>query len=360
MPRTFNFFACMLCLQLLLASAAGAADYLVPSSQCRGLFIVPVSWQGITLDLILDTGSEITAIDPDAYQRVTGRKVKSGRKVRLKSGEAGPLKINKIKVRLHEMDHLGLTLGRRIDGILGMNVFHKFLLTLDYPNEEIRVGTGVLPKADGVEIFQDVGKTRPYIMVDLGGRPVPVLIDSGFTGSLDLRGSDSTNWKVEPVPYTAVARYSEIVIHRAGRIARNIQFGPLTLVEPVVFVSKGTRLAGAKLLKEFTLVFDHRNNRLQMTRQDNGSLEFDSLYSWGLGLRPRLAGMELIKVFTGSPAEKAGLKTGDILTAVDGVPIHERGCKGLNDGGSTQSAIFTINRDGTRLEVKLTVEVVIP
>jgi hypothetical protein len=360
MLRTTRLTAIVLILQILLATMAGATDFVVPSSQCRGLFIVPINWYGGTLDMVLDTGASLTTVDPDAYQKITGRKLKSGKKVSLKSGQAGPLKLNKIKARLHELDHIGLALGRSIDGILGFNTFHKLLLTLDYPNGEVRVGTGELPEIDGVQIFQDVGKTRPFLMVDIGGALVPVLIDSGSAGGLDLRVSDSTDWKVMPVPYSAAVRYSEIVIKRVGRLAGNYYFGPLKLLEPLVTVTKGTRLAGAKVLQGFTLVFDHRNDRIRMSHKDVEPQSFDSLYGWGFGLRPRITGMEIIEVFSESAAALAGLNKGDLITAVDGVPVHERGCSGMNDETSRQTVVFSIHRDGKDEEVSLTSTMVVP
>ena len=61
---------------------ARAEDKVIPSETCRGLWLVPVSFGDEpekTLTLVLDTGASHTSVDPDAYQRVTGRRVRAGK-----------------------------------------------------------------------------------------------------------------------------------------------------------------------------------------------------------------------------------------------------------------------------------------
>jgi predicted aspartyl protease len=349
-----------LSLFLVLYASVAAGENIIPSSQCRGLFIVPVSWKDKTLELILDTGAKNTSIDPDAIERISGKRIRTGKKVTLRNGHAGPLHLKKIKADTHEMDHLSLALGHPVDGILGFNVFHDLLLTLDYPAAEVRVETGSLPEVDNVEIFSDIGRSRPFIRVNLGEKTVPVLIDSGFSGGIDFNLDDPLAWETAPKPVSAVARYSEIVIQRAGRVSNNLVFGPLTLERPVARASRGTRLAGAELLSRFILIFDHENGRISMQPDNPEPVTFESYRGQGMAFRPRRTGMEVIDVFAGTPAEKAGIQKKDMLLSINGTPVHERGCKSVNQQSELEPVVMTMERDGKVFDVEIESAVLIP
>jgi hypothetical protein len=336
-----------------------AAMKLIPSTMCRGLFVVPATWKDETLQLILDTGADGWSLDPDGIERVSGKRLRHGKKVTLRKGELGHLKLKKIKARVHEMDHLALALGTHIDGIVGFNTFDDLLLTLDYKAEEVRVGQGALPQVDGVEVFEDYGKSRPFIALDLGDERVPLLIDSGFAGGIDLNLKDPLTWQTKPSLVEASVRYSEVVLQSAGRLDVNLKVGPLLLERPTVRVSDGTRLLGVEVLQHMQLTFDKRNQRIRMIPYDQSVVKFEPFRSWGLGFRPRTNGMEITGVFSGTPAQAAGIKVGDLLTAINGVPIHERGCRSINDP-QPLSARLSIVSDGEKKEIELETAILIP
>ncbi len=52
--------------------------------------------------------------------------------------------------------------------------------------------------------------------------------------------------------------------------------------------------------------------------------------SWigmGVGVHPRSEGWEILAVFANTSSEAAGLRTGDLIVAIDGTPVNERGCQ---------------------------------
>jgi len=166
----------------------GAEEKVVPAESCRGLFIVPVRFGDApeqTMAFALDTGASGTSVDPDSVRRVFGRDVRIGRSIGLRDGTAGPLTMNRLSARVHEMDHIARALGRDLDGILGNDTFRDLLLTLDYPAGEVRVSKGRLPEPDGLTTFRDVGrKKRPYLVVEVGGHKFRVSHNSFFQGNL--------------------------------------------------------------------------------------------------------------------------------------------------------------------------------
>jgi serine protease DegQ len=69
-------------------------------------------------------------------------------------------------------------------------------------------------------------------------------------------------------------------------------------------------------------------------------------------------GVVVAQVEPGSPAERAGLKRGDVVVALDGVQIHSatqvRNHVGLKRVG--QAVALTIQRDGSRRVLSVTIQ----
>lgn len=345
--------------------AAVVADFdpqsgkLIPSTSCRGLFIVPVSWKEETLQVVLDTGASHWSVDPDALERLRGKRYATGKKVTLRKGQAGPLYLRRLKVRVHELDHLALAIGHEVDGIMGMDTFDELLLTLDYPAREVRVQEGALPEIDGMNVFRDHGKTRPFVRFEVGDTAVPVLIDSGFTGRLKLHEDDPLEWKVEPTMVHVAVRYSEVELQYAGRLEGDFRLGPLRLVEPVTGLTDGTRLAGAELLRHLVLSFDRNQRRVLMQAPGDARVISEPYRSLGLGLRPRRNGLEVTGVFSDTPAEQSGIVRGDLVTHLDGEFVHDRRCESRDDSlpGARR---LTLLREGYSFEVDVEQAVLIP
>ena len=67
--------------------------------------------------------------------------------------------------------------------------------------------------------------------------------------------------------------------------------------------------------------------------------------------------VKVTKVFTNSPAEKAGLKVGDIITKVDGAPMHEASeVSGTIKDGNKETYEVTYKRNGKESTLTLTRE----
>ncbi len=70
--------------------------------------------------------------------------------------------------------------------------------------------------------------------------------------------------------------------------------------------------------------------------------------------------MEVIKVFPDTPGEEAGIRKGDIVVAIDGTPMHERGCISPSDALQKTSGTLSIRRQGNLLQVEVRLRVLIP
>jgi hypothetical protein len=344
------------------ATDLAVPDLVLPSETCRGLFIVPVTFGkggGTTLELLLDTGSTWTFIDPGAIRTMLGRVVRAGR-VSFQNGRIGEYGIGPLRAYIYPMKTLSRAVGRDIDGILGFPVFKDVLLTLDYPAEEIRISSGRLPRPDGREIFRDVGFKRPRLKVDVGGRRVKVLLDSGSTAHFKLKPTDRIKWSVEPRLVGASVLFAGVTLKEAGRSGDPVQFGPLIFEAPVVSLTGDERLVGWHVLRHFVLTFDQKKDRIRMLPDDTAPVRMGPLVGPGVATRPRPEGLEIIRVFPGTSAEAAGLREGDLVIAVNGTPVHERGCGDPRGVPAGQRQVWSFLRDGIRAEVEIETETLVP
>lgn len=156
-------------------------------------------------------------------------------------------------------------------GTLGFELFRDYLLTLDFPQNQLRVATGQLPDPDGQTVlnyFLDSG--APHIEIDLAGRRVRAEIDSGsgggvvlprpFAETLPLRGPLRAGGKV--------ASSLGVFDLFQGELAGDLKIGTFTFPQPVLFFSDlvETPNVGRNIIRTFAVTFDQKNRRIQFTR----------------------------------------------------------------------------------------------
>jgi hypothetical protein len=334
----------------------------LPSETCRGLFFVPVTFgegEGTTLDLLLDTGASRTYLDSGALRRVLGRDVGGG-KASLENARIGPFEIGTLRAYILRLHTVSLALGRNVDGIIGYPAFRDVLLTLDYPAEEIRISRGGLPRPDGREIFPYRGFRRPHLDAEVGGRRMKVLLDSGATGRFALLPTKRLAWSVEPRPMKTSVGVGHVTVGEGGRLADAIHLGPLTFEAPIVTLVGDESLVGWHVLRHFVLTFDQKQKRIRMQSHGTDPIRLASWVGMGVGIYPRSEGLEILEVFAGTSAEAAGLRTGDLIVAIDGTPVHERGCSDTLGAPAGRRRVLSYVRDGIQAEAEIKTEILIP
>jgi hypothetical protein len=334
----------------------------LPSETCAGLFFVPVTFgdgEGTTLNLLLDTGASRTYLDADALRRVLGRSVGVG-KVSLPRARIGSFEIGTLRASILQLRTLSLALGRKIDGIIGYPAFRDVLLTLDYPAEEIRISHGRLSRPDGREIFRYRGSRRPHLDAEVGGRRIKVLLDSGATGRFALLPAKELAWSVEPRPMKTSVGVGHVTVGEGGRLADAIQFGPLRFDAPIVTLVGDESLVGWHVLHHLVLTFDQKQKRIRMQAHDTDPIRMASWVGMGVGIYPRSEGQEILAVFPNTSAEAAGLRTGDLIVAIDGTPVYELGCRDPQGPPAGRRKVLSYLRDGIQAEAEIETEVLIP
>lgn len=357
-----------LLLLLFLASPLFAADesWVVPTENCRGFWFVPVALdedkygpKGV-LNFVYDTGAESTIVDASALERITGKSFDKGDRVRLVDAQAGPLTFNKLPARVDHLGHLSMAMGRPVDGILAVDVFRKFLLTLDPRDRTMTLRRGKLPRPDRKTVFSVRGPgKRPWLKVSIAGDNERLLVDSGAAGAgISLNDIERFLLQGEPRVFSSSVRLSRIEKRPAGRLDGSVTLAGVTFVEPVIEEVPGTQLLGGKFLEHFVMTLDQRNRRLSLDRIGEELQPPQPQYELGMAYRPNDRGLQVLEVYDDTPAAVAGIASGDLVVAIDGARPDRRGCATLAE--EDRNVVFSVERGGTLLEATLVMRPVIP
>ena len=164
----------------------------LPAELCGWYFIARVHVDGAgPFNMMLDTGMRVTQITPEAAESAgVGGAI---RELRL-----GDLVLEgRIPCTVRRLDAISRGLGRPIDGVIAHDVFAHVLLTYDYPGESVRVAPGRLDPGGAGTIETGRGP-RPFVRMTVADRTVEVLIDTGSSRGLTLRGLDSYELSAGP------------------------------------------------------------------------------------------------------------------------------------------------------------------
>lgn len=159
-----------------------------------------------------------------------------------------------------------------LDGILTLNFFANYLLTLDYPAKLVRIEKGELPKVDDAEIlpYKSDGGV-PLIELRIGDSVVPAHLDSGnMMGGFVLPAAlaEKLSYMEEPKVVGRARSMSGEVEIKEGRSKVVLRLGKHEFDQPVVTFPAPSEIAnvGSKVLSEFALTFDQQNKRVRFLR----------------------------------------------------------------------------------------------
>jgi len=218
-------------------------------------------------------------------------------------------------------------LGRRIDGVLGTGLFAQYVIELDHDTATLR-----LHPRDAFD-YRGPGETLPLTFEDnvphvtarltvAGGSPTErkLLVD---TGSQDAVDDDLLLKSKTPL----VEVEGGVGIGQTYRVSfglfTQVRLGSFELAD-VPAVAPGVALVGGEVLRRFRIFFDY--SRARMIVEPTAHFR-DRFPEGGPELRlhavPGDASVKIHEVPARSPAARAGLLAGDLITAVDGAPVAE-------------------------------------
>lgn len=316
---------------------------------------IPAAVNGQATHVLLDSGAEATVLDK-AYAESLGIKATAivpavgtgGRDVaELASGvtiRMGAVELTDMTVALIDLKPIAAMIGRPLPVILGKEVFNALAVDLDFARRTIAFqdpahfraapGAIVVPvtSTGGIHAIPASIEGGPPVLMDFDlGNGSPLLVFPGHWKPLRMLdgrpSSKSLSGAVGGLKTRDVATVKSLTL--AGVTFNDI---PAIFGEDDGSAFGNTRTAGnigMPILSRFQLTTDYANHRMLLTpRTDVIAQPFPKDRS-GLVTRFADGTYTLSFVAPGSPAAAAGLKTGQVITAVNGRPSADLGVAGL-------------------------------
>lgn len=330
-----------------------------------------------SLNFIFDTGSGGISLDSGTAVRLNVQTKESDRTIR---GIAGirkvrfaynhilhlpGLDVDSLNFHINDYDILSSVYGEKIDGIIGYSFISRYIIKIDYDSLKISVHTrgrikyprgGWLMKPILVNIpvasaaVKDVEEVDGRFYFDTGAGMCLLLSSDFVEDSLILRSK--TKWY-----YSQAEGLGGKTPMKQG-VIRQFKLGPYKFrnIPSYIFDDEYNitsypylgGLIGNDLLRRFNLIINYSTRDIHMTPNSHFRDQFDYSYT-GLGMYYVDGAIRVLDVMTGSPAEKAGLKVGDVMLAVQnnfGNNIQE--FKNLMQNPGERVKIL-VNRDGEPL-----------
>ena len=355
--------------------AGGATSATVPFELVNNHIYVDVHLNGKgPFRLLFDTGGS-NVVTPQVAKEL-GVEAQGTLEIRgagEKSEDAGVAKLDTVRLGgatlrdqlfvVVPFDELSAVEGLPVQGLLGYEIFKRFVVTIDYPGRKLTVHTpGTFPAGSpGVKVPFRFSEHVPEVDGTIDGIPGTFWIDTGSRASLAIERPFAEKHglakrygaRLEAVTGWGIGGAARGVLARAGKLTLG---GAVTIDRPIVTISAregggpaNQYLAGnvgGAILKRFVVTFDYAAQRI-LFAPGAATQAAEPYDRSGLWLNLAKGGFEVMDVVRGGPGAKAGLRVGDRVVAVDGKPASRTTLGELRERLRTQPV-------GTR--VKLTVE----
>jgi hypothetical protein len=160
----------------------------------------------------------------------------------------------------------------KIDGILGLNAFADYLVTLDFPGKKLRLEKGELPKADGAEILEyhndtgialvdlSVGDKKIQARLDTGNAIGAFVFPTAFAEKLSFAGEPRVVGRARSA--TGDMEIKQVELKDVIKLGRH-EFAGAAIVFPAL---GDLGNIGLKALSQFVITFDQKNGRVRLVR----------------------------------------------------------------------------------------------
>jgi hypothetical protein len=336
----------------------------IPFEVAHNLIIIPVVInKSDTLRFVLDTGVAYTILtsleDNDSLAISNSRKVTiyglgEGESIEAIHSYGNTIEIpgivgfqQDVLIPLQDVFHLSYSLGTKVNGLIGYDIFHDFVVEINYPRKMLILHepTGYKYKKSNKKsiIPLEIERRKPYLISSVENHQgekvtVKLLMDSGASHALSLY--KNTNSAITSPP-TSIYSYlgtglSGSIYGQIGRVP-SFQLGKYELNAPVshfpesqsiqvaVDVSDRNGSLGADVLRRFHVVIDYSRSQMQISPNEDFREPFRFNLS-GIEIGSPMPGLpvyEITQIRENSPAQIAGLMRGDQIVSLNGVNVSE-------------------------------------
>ncbi|MEP0369236.1 MAG: aspartyl protease family protein [Cyclobacteriaceae bacterium] len=307
------------------------------------------------LDFIFDSGSGITVIDVEAAKKlkldmshkesVAGAQGSiQGAKIKHNKIEMGDIKLeSNVSIEAFDLSHLAISIGRKIDGIIGYDLMHHHVVRLNY--DEMRLEVYDFDK------FPKKGEKVPFKLhnaIPTIEATVVLNNDQEVSGAFCINTGAGTSMdfntpfaKQKDIIKKTGNHYSYLVKglgeketkHYEGRI-RLLDFGFYEFTDLPIGISqvesglqgdkKVAGIVGNKVLSRFNITFDYSGKKLYF--EPNGSIDgefFVNCSGLDVQMSKDMSKVMIHQVQPEGPAKQAGIQSGDELISINGKSVGD-------------------------------------
>lgn len=376
----------------------GKKKLIIPFQNYSNLMVIPVKINGqLSLHFILDTGVRNAILTEKIYADIMGL---SFSRQYLFTGPGGEKLISALvannislsipptltgyghSVLVLEKDYLqlGQTIGYDVQGILGYEIFSRFVVKINYEKQQIiLLDPKHFRKPRSYEVLpMTIEDTKPYINIPVklqgkNEKKLKLMVDTGASHCLLLDPTTDTAL-VAPSRniYGSIGKaLGGLIMGKVGRLDY-IKTGKSQLKTPIAsFPDPGSYTdslrstdvfrhgtLGGEALSRYHVIFDYSGGRLYLKKNTTIRHRFNHNLS-GLTLIAkgyRLNTFEVSEVRKGSAGEEAGLRAGDQLTKINQVSTATNKLPEINqlfNSRPGRKISLEIIRDGVVMQKKI-------
>lgn len=152
------------------------------------------------------------------------------------------------------------------ENVIGLGLFGRMLVTLDFPKKELRLGMGSLPASGPHIISYTNAHGIPQIDIDVAGVTMKADVDSGSPALLNIPASTQVPFNGELRVVGRGRTVSNEFEIKAGEVKGDAKIAGWTLTNPTVDVTDIFPVVnlGSRFLREHVVMFDLANQRLSI------------------------------------------------------------------------------------------------
>jgi predicted aspartyl protease len=257
-------------------------------------------------------------------------------------------------------------------GMVGYETFRRFVTRIDYGASTVTLidAKAFDPKDAGTAVPITFNGNTIEVQASYNGHPGNFTVDTGARSALTLNApfaaknglTAGTAKSVAAVTGWGVGGPTRSVVMRSGVLS----IGPSSVPNPVVEIAtdKGGAFAdaslagniGAGILKRYVVTLDYEHSTIYL-KPTIPVADLDTFDRSGMWINADPQGFKVVDVTATGPAEAAGLKPDDIITAVDGMPaasLHLYDLRRrLRDDAPGTIVIFAVKSGGGAKDVKV-------
>jgi hypothetical protein len=298
-----------------------------------------------TLNFVLDTGSSGISLDSSTVSYFGLQPTPTERSIRTIAGirkvgflynqrlRLPGLVIDSLNFHVNDYSVLTAVYGERIDGIIGYSVFSRYIIRINYDSLEVEFwskGNSHYPK-NGFLLKPQITNLPTYPVRVKDARMVTArfLYDIGAGLCMMLTKdfvNDSSLLQKKRKLYSKEGEGVGGKIDMHATVIKEVKVGPYRFHKVPVFVFDDENniasypylggLIGNDILRRFNVIMDYDKSEFYLVPNSHYDEPFDYSYP---GLELYFINGQIVAgdVAAGSPAEKAGIREGDVIIAVN-------------------------------------------